>query len=712
MRGSDLPQVKLDYIVPKGGLDLVTPPLLMPPGACRSAQNFEVDLEGGYSRIGGYERWAGQTSWTKQVYQEAALRLYAGSTQAFPFGVKIRGDTSGATGRLLGKLSDHTVNSVRVAGSDLSDFVYPGYLSERFLYCYLNTEKVVFLYEVSGTFILNENLSVLAEDENYINRGLAPTSPYGEQIIDLRITSLPVGLPQTTPLLYETELDRARIAGRGSVLGPANVIASGAPYFQAIESLQGLPLVFMTGEYFGWTLETALYAIYPSVKHSYHSVGEVFYGYEWTSAANDKWSGWGGGPIGTVPPLYLESVKYNFSGATNNERLYFVTGSTAAFSFHLLPADPGHQTRRGIYNTIPTGMATDVPEHIAAHKNRLFLSFGASLQFSTAGDPTSWSPVTGAGELAVGEQITKMQSVIGGDVSVLLVYTTTRIYGLYGDASTDFRLVLLASDIRVDPKSIQMFGQPIFLTDRGVMFLNAVDAFGNFKLDAVSNQIAPMLKRLTGRLTTSIVIPEKNQYRLFFDTGESLYFTFAGTKLIGVMPVYYDRVVEFIHRYQDEELDENILLFANNRNSRRVYSGDIGPAFDCRTIDAHFFLSFDSNRTARVNKSYRHAALELQAEEGYVTFKASFEADYATRQTLPTPEPEVTGSAVNAYSAYDDALWDEFYWDGNRVSPQELSIDGNGENFSFGVSSSSYLTWPFTLSGVILHYIVRRIKRG
>lgn len=712
MRADRLPKVKLDYIVPKGGLDIVTPPLLLPPGACRAAQNFEVDLEGGYSRIGGYERWCGQTPWARQIFQPATLRLYSATVTTITVGDKIRGDTSGATARVVPKRDDIELESIRATASDLDDFIYPQFVIERSTYFYQNVPTECFLYEVSGTFMVGENLSILAEDEAYVIRGLSPTSPYGGSVVDIRITVLPVPLTNTDPLAFEVENDRARTAARGGVYAPAsNVITSGSPTFLAIESLKGLPLVFMHGNYTGTA--GALYAIYPSDLHPYQkNANQSKGGYSWDSCAVDKYTGWGGTIIGTVPCAYLECVKYNFSGAEDDERLYFVSGSTAAFSFHLLAEDPGHQTRRGIYNTIPTGMSVDVPEHIAAHKNRLFLSFGASLQFSTAGDPTSWTPVLGAGELAVGEPITKLQSVIGGDTSVLLVYTTTRIYGLYGDSSSDFKLVLLASDIRVDPKSIQMFGQPVFLTDRGVMFLNAADTFGNFKLAAVSNQIAPMLRRLSGRLLCSIVIPEKNQYRLFFDTGEGLYFTFSGTKLIGVMPVFYDRVPEFVHLYRDEEQNEDVFLFANNRNSKRVYRGDIGPAFDCRTINAHFFLSFSASRSARVNKSYRHAAIELQAEEGYVTFKASFEADYAARQTFPTPEPTVSGPSVNAYSVYDDALWDEFYWDGSRVSPQELSIDGNGENFSFGISSSSYLTWPFTLSGVILHYLVRRTKRG
>jgi len=712
MRGDQLPKIGLDYIVPKGGVDLVTPPLLLPPGVCRMAQNFEVDLEGGYSRIGGYERYAGQESVTRKSFYLATFHLYDGGMSnalAVPGAAQIQGDTSGATARILRKLTDEQVVSIRATASDLTDTRYPEYIVERYLVFYETVNQEVFLYDVSGTFSEGENISVLTEDGRYILYGLSPTSPSSPAPVDFRLVSSPIVLTEETAADLAVELDRAAMAFRGAVTAPVTSLYSTSYLPLAMETLSGCPFLFsVINSSLGGQ---ALSALFPRLKSEWGRVSNQAQNYGWASAAQSDYTGYGGTMIGGVPE-YLECVRYNFSGAANNERLYCVSGNTPAFSFHLVGDADAYNGWRGLFNTISTGMAVDTPEHIAAHKNRLFLSFGASLQYSVAGDPTSWTPVLGAGELAVGEQITKLQSVIGGETSVLLVYTTTRIYGLYGDSSSDFKLVLLASDIRVDPKSIQMFGQPIFLTERGVFFLSATDTFGNFALESVSNQVAPFLKRLAGRLVSSIVIPEKNQYRLFFDTGDGLYFTFYGTKLIGVMPVWFDRVPVVAHCHYDTDTNETEFLFAAQNNSVRVYRGDIGPSFDGRLIDAHMFLAFNSSRSARISKAYRHASLEIQTDGGFVAFKVLFETNYAARATLPTPEQDVDGVAVNAYSVFDDALWDEFYWDGNRVSPQEISLDGSGENLSLGIYSSSYTTWPFTLSGVILQYLARKVKRG
>jgi hypothetical protein len=45
-----------------GGLDVVSPALMMPAGALIASQNYEPDAEGGYSRMLGYERFDGRTA--------------------------------------------------------------------------------------------------------------------------------------------------------------------------------------------------------------------------------------------------------------------------------------------------------------------------------------------------------------------------------------------------------------------------------------------------------------------------------------------------------------------------------------------------------------------------------------------------------------------------------------------------------------------------
>jgi len=81
-------------------------------------------------------------------------------------------------------------------------------------------------------------------------------------------------------------------------------------------------------------------------------------------------------------------------------------------------------------------MTTDTPGHIEAHLKYLFLSFpGGSLQHSGIGDPTSWSVITGAGELGIGDEITGLQKTAK---SVMAVFSRNSTHLLNGTSPQDW----------------------------------------------------------------------------------------------------------------------------------------------------------------------------------------------------------------------------------------------------------------------------------
>ena len=54
-------------LVAGGGLDLVTPPISMRPGACIGAENYEC-VKQGYARMRGYERYSGKSKPSTATY--------------------------------------------------------------------------------------------------------------------------------------------------------------------------------------------------------------------------------------------------------------------------------------------------------------------------------------------------------------------------------------------------------------------------------------------------------------------------------------------------------------------------------------------------------------------------------------------------------------------------------------------------------------------
>ena len=95
--------------------------------------------------------------------------------------------------------------------------------------------------------------------------------------------------------------------------------------------------------------------------------------------------------ITLLPGGRLETVEASIIGNTTLPRIYGADGVNPAWEFDGTSLVPIH-----------TGMTTDTPKHIAAHKDRLWLSHGASLQYSGLADPYAWTLVLGAGEINAG----------------------------------------------------------------------------------------------------------------------------------------------------------------------------------------------------------------------------------------------------------------------------------------------------------------------
>ena len=106
-----------EYFTLKGGLNLVDPPLKIPPGELISATNYEETSRGGYRRIDGFERFDGRPRPSAAVYY--ILNFDAGQ-DAISDGDTITGLTSGATGIVI---LDAVVTSGTYGGNDAAGYV-------------------------------------------------------------------------------------------------------------------------------------------------------------------------------------------------------------------------------------------------------------------------------------------------------------------------------------------------------------------------------------------------------------------------------------------------------------------------------------------------------------------------------------------------------------------------------------------------------------
>lgn len=680
MKQSQLPRVNYDLIRLSGGLDQVTPTLSLKPGVLRRAANFECSITGGYTRIAGYERFDGQPAPSAALYSILEVTLIG----AVSVGDTVVGATSTAQAKVIAidpdgnliitrqtdtfdvaeviTVSGTAVGSVMATigleADGLLDATYKSLAADDYRE---DIEAVPGEGPVRGVAYYNDNVYAWRDNVGATQLKMYKSSSTGWQAV-----------PYYGVFYFNT--GTIEIVAGNTIVGHS----SGATALVKAVILQSG--TWSGGDAAGYIVFTNMtgtpianeWVYVGGVKHA-NSVGSYFM-------------------IEPLPGGRVQPVVANFGGGQYNRKLYFCDGVNTAYEWNgevLVP--------------ILTGMATDVPTCITAHKQHLFLAFGHSLQFSAIGNPYVWDPVSGAGEIAMNDDITNLIQLPGDQTSGALgVYTVNDTSVLYGTSEADFKLSNFNTGTGARAYTAQNMDQTYALSDRGVMGMATTLNFGNFLANAMTMNIRPFIQPRRTLATASSLNREKGQYRLFFSDGNGLYMTAANGKLIGSGPVQFPNPV-LCATSGGSGGGPEVSYFGSENGF--VYTLDAGTSFDGAPISANITLVYNSTGSPRMLKRYRRASVEMTGDS-YAEFAFSYDLGYRTPE-LNQPEDQVYENDLR--SAYWDSFtWDNFVFDGRDLSPSEVEVTGTAENMAIRISSVSTLLKPFTVNSIIVHYSMRR----
>ena len=390
------------------------------------------------------------------------------------------------------------------------------------------------------------------------------------------------------------------------------------------------------------------------------------------------------------------TVNHNFYGATNLKRLYGCNGVGKAFEFD------GDTT----LTFIDTGMASDTPNRIAAFKQHLFLSFpGGSVQHSETGVPTAFSAVLGAGEIAVGADVTDFAT----SVNALHIFTTDSINNLLGSDATDWVMEPLTDEEGTGAlaHTVQKLATPLYMDVGGLRSIAATTAYGNFKIGSLIDQISPIIeaKRTIGvKPIASVVVKDKGQYRLFFEDGTG-FSVFFGRKYAEPMLFDLGKKVTCISSAEDPEAGSRMFFGSDDGY---VYELDAGTSFDGGEIEAFLQLPYDPSGSPWQLKRWHKIILELRAKPNTeIGMTAEFDYSDGDQRTLPTQSFAVNGGG----GLWDLANWDQFFWSAAVEGRAECYLDGQGSNMSLVIVSRSAEQEAYVLSGITMMISGRGQKR-
>lgn len=385
-------------------------------------------------------------------------------------------------------------------------------------------------------------------------------------------------------------------------------------------------------------------------------------------------------------------LNHNFYGASNLSRTYGVNGVGKAFEYSGTTA---------VLSPITTGMTTDTPVRIAEHKNSLFLAFpGGSIQFSTVGEPLDYSPVTGAGELGIGNEVMDFAT----PPNSLAILGETSIHVLYGNDSSDYQLEELTDSAGALPYTAQEVGGVLYMDNRGLRSLSAAQNFGNFRMATISRLIEPLLKDKREdsiEPSASLVCRASDQYWLFFEDGTG-FVAYMGGKEPSILPFNLGVTVTCAASVEDDGVER---LFVGCSNGF-VYELNKGTSFDGAVIEHYVRLPFNHFGSPQVDKRVHKVIADLEAS-GTTTLTVSAEFNYGATQG-PVHE---TLTVTTGGGAIDSLGSNELYFASQIETVAEAYIDGVAKNVSLKIGGSTSTEEPHTLTGITYLVSPRRLVR-
>lgn len=402
-------------------------------------------------------------------------------------------------------------------------------------------------------------------------------------------------------------------------------------------------------------------------------------------------SGWTAKKTGLTADGTYEFVNADFGTGT---KMYGVSGAHKAFEWD-----------GTTWSDITTGMSTDEPDHIIAHRKHLFMSFGQSVQNSGLGDPFSWSVLTGSTEIRLPHECSGFSVMPNG---ALGIYTRSGIVLLSGTSSADWvanNLVEYSNNAGAIERTIQPMGSAVrFVDSRGVTDFASSDVSSDFYDSIISHDMDNTFLDRWKNAICSTVVRAKNQYRVFFSGGAGLIFVFNGNT---VMPTQIQMPITVRCIVNTEDASGNELIYFGSDDGF-IYQMESGASFAGENIDAYAEVAFtDLGYRANVKRFHRMWCDTGSVSTQKLSVKPRFYVDNGglTGPAGGQPQFELTGTLLG------DGILGQMTLGGTPITNGQLYMAGISEYLSLRFYSSSSAGSPWELDSYTIEFTPGRQRR-
>ena len=626
----------------------------MKPGQALELENFEPDIEGGYRRINGFQKFVGQTVPETSSSTEAVLM----TTVFNDFVLAARGERifSSASNLLTTSIaSDATMSgSGSIVVKSTNGFSSSGTLfidSEQFTYTGKSTTTFTGVTRSANSTSAAAHAVNAAVSETWTQRDTGRTNATKYSFEKFNFDGndkLIVVDGANAPTVFNTSLTATPVAPASTGTGEATAL------LVAIAADTG-----MTGSGTITVNDTSQFA----------SSGSILIG--------------------------GETFTYTGKSATT------FTGVTRATSSSVAAA---HEVGAIVQDLFPPPVAG--AKFITAFKDHMFYAgMSANKQeivFSIPFDEDNFSAAIGGGSIKVDDTITGLKVFRDN----LFIFCENRIFQLSGSSQANFAMKPVTRNIGcTNGDTIQEFaGDLIFLGPDGLRTVAGTARIGDVELGSINSNVQSLFREniADSGAFTSLVIPDKTQYRIFFSKSG------GGEKSTeGVICVMKGQTFEFSKvrgmrpACTDTTVDEGNVIAIHGGFDGVVYRQDQGDTFDGELIRAKYRspdLTFNDpgirKHMQRVNINY--------APESTIDADLFVRYDYESQDsTRPAAYPL---DSLNVAGIYGSAIYNTTSYGGPTQPIVRKSVEGSGFAVALRVEDGSSSTAPYSLKGFQLEY--------
>jgi len=388
--------------------------------------------------------------------------------------------------------------------------------------------------------------------------------------------------------------------------------------------------------------------------------------------------------------------RFNFDG---NDKLIVVDGTN----------DPT------VFNT--SFSATDITtssvegaKHVAAFKNHMFYSGMSTtpqeVVFSEPFDEDGFNSGQGAGSIKVDDTIVGLKVFRDN----LFIFCENRIFKLGGSSSSDFAVVPVTRNIGcVNGQTIQEFaGDLIFLGPDGLRTIAGTSRIGDVELGTISSNVQSLFDAnlSDSGSFTSIVIPNKTQYRIFFTksgTGEN------ATE--GVICVLRGQQFEFAEiksirpTSTDTFVSSGNVIALHGSGDGFVYRQESGNDFNGTAISGRYRSPDLTMNDPGIRKNMQRVIVNF-APESSIDADLFVRYDYESKNSArPAAYPLDSGdiAAIYGTSTYGTSSSVSGTYGGASQPLVRQAVEGSGFAVALRVNDGG-TTAPYSLKGFQLEY--------